>query len=266
MSAGERLTLEAFVARARPKLDAGLGQHLARLQEIADHLLQHLGAEPELAAQVTAFRDALPEQLASAERAERLAAVTEAERLVADIKARWIAAENPPLVDEIDERLAEIGAELEHLRHPGTEALDEAASQIDRLGRVGAGMEGIERRYLPWAAAGAIMFVIGLVLFLWPGLMRLVPALASFWTIMVCLIVLPCVAVHYALTVMPRSRADAEIDTLNRAHFVPLGGLYFPEGEKAACVITIDPPKPKSEGEIAREERETNARRAGRLR
>ncbi len=37
-----------------------------------------------------------------------------------------------------------------------------AAARIDRLALVGDRMEGIERRYLPWAAAGAVLFLVGL--------------------------------------------------------------------------------------------------------
>jgi hypothetical protein len=54
---------------------------------------------------------------------------------------------------------------------------------------------------------------------------------------------------------MPRSRADAEIDRLNRAHFVPNGGIYFPEGDGPARVVRIEAPPVRSDGEIARAER-----------
>ena len=37
-----------------------------------------------------------------------------------------------------------------------------AAAEIDRLARIGDRMEGIERRYLSWAAAGAVLFLLGL--------------------------------------------------------------------------------------------------------
>ena len=115
-----------------------------------------------------------------------------------------------------------------------------AAAEIDRLARVGDAMEGVERRYLPWAAAGAVMFVLGVWLLFHP-------TLHVGWWIALMLAVLPGVAIAYALRVAPRTRADNRAEELNRQHFLPHGGLYFPPGEREAAVVRVDwtPPEPE---------------------
>ena len=107
-----------------------------------------------------------------------------------------------------------------------------AAARIDVLARTGDAMEGIERRYLPFAIGAAVLFVIGVVFFFMPGI---VPRLVT----IACMAALPVVAVAYGLHVMPRSRADAAAEELNLRHFLPHGGLYFAEGERPACVVRV---------------------------
>ena len=109
-----------------------------------------------------------------------------------------------------------------------------AAARIDDLARVGNAIEGIERRYLPWAVASGVAFVVGLWFFLNPGTAR--PAV-----MIGCLAALPLVAAHYGWRVMGRTRADQQAYALNVRHFLPLGGLYFPAGNgREACVMKVE--------------------------
>ena len=109
-----------------------------------------------------------------------------------------------------------------------------AAARIDELARTGNAMEGVERRYLPWAIVGAILFVAGIVLFFMPGTVPRIVTIA-------CIAALPVVAVTYGLHVMPRSRADAAAEDLNLRHFLPHGGIYFAAGDRPACVVRVPP-------------------------
>lgn len=114
-----------------------------------------------------------------------------------------------------------------------------AAAEIDRLARVGDGMAGVERRFLPWAAAAALLFALGLWLLFHPQI-------RIGWWIAVMLAALPAVSIAYAVRVAPRTRADNRAEALNRQHFLPHGGLYFPPGERSAAVVRVDwtPPEP----------------------
>lgn len=262
--AGEKLTLEAFLARIAPQVEEDLSVQLDRLHGVLDHLLTHLNTEPGLAAQVARLGTTIPLALASAPQNARNQAIAEARHLAADIKQRWIEADEPPLLQEIDDHLASISDVLDRLERPGAEGLRGAAARIDRLGRIGIELDGIEQRILPWALGAAGLFLLGLILFFAPGLFVGMPVLGKSWTVIFCLAALPVIGIGYAFRVMPRSRADAEIDALNRTHFVPHGGLYFPEGDTAAGVITIPSPV-KSEGQQAREERRRHRDKIGPL-
>ena len=259
---GEKLTLDAFLSHAAPKIDDDAHAQVAELHDIADHLLAHLSEQPELAAQISKLRATIPADLADADTARRQTQTAEANRIASDIKRRWIEADNAPLVEEIDDHLERIAAALEHLRRPAAERLREAAAEIDRQARVGTALEGIERQFLPWAVLSGVLFLIGLVLFLAPGVVTGLPMLSSFWTILICLGALPLLCVIYARRVLPRTVADQKIEALNLRHFVPLDGLYFPEGETSAGVVLIPPPPTKTEGTQAREEREQHRRKA----
>ncbi len=116
-----------------------------------------------------------------------------------------------------------------------------AAAEIDRLALVGDRMEGIERRYLPWAAGGALLFAAALWLLVDP---RVRPG----WLLLSLLLgALPAVAAAYAWAVRPRTRADRAAERLNRAHFLPHGGLYFPAGARPPAVVRVvwTPPEPE---------------------
>jgi hypothetical protein len=114
------------------------------------------------------------------------------------------------------------------------------ASRIDDLARGCAGLEGIERLFLPWAVGAGALFAAGLYLFF-------NPALVPGWITALCMLTLPVVAGAYAWQVQPRTRADNAAQDLNKAHFLPHGGLYFAKGADAACVVRVDwtPPAPE---------------------
>ena len=259
---GERLTLEAFLERVAPKVQSDSASDVASIHGIADHLSAHLNDVPDLKAQVFRFRATIPDQIAEVGEDERAEAIVEARTLLADIKQRWIEADDAPLVDEIDEHLDALSKALARLRSPGPRLLQEAAARIDQLAYKSSALDGIESKYAPWAIASAVLFLIGLVRFLWPTLLDGLPFMSSFWAVLFCLAALPAVAAHYAWTVKPRTIADTEIETLNREHFLPLGGLYFPVGKGPACVVTVAQAAPKDERTQALEERQGHKDRA----
>ncbi|MFK7942865.1 MAG: hypothetical protein AB8B85_08150 [Paracoccaceae bacterium] len=259
---GTRLSLEAFLAERAPEIANELRGAADELHHVAGYLGAALGRHPELAMQVSRLGNAVPTDIPDMEAEARRAVATEANQLAADIKARWIAAEDPPLVDEIDDRLAEISGALETLRRPGPEALQATADEIDRLARQTTHLDGIEQRYLPWALGAGVLFVLGLSFFFYPSLLEATP-FASIWTILACLGALPAVGIHYARAVLPRTETDTSIDRLNRQHFIPLGGLYFPKSAGPACVVIIAPAATRSDGDQAREERRRHRERLG---
>lgn len=130
------------------------------------------------------------------------------------------------------------------VRLPAEEAADAraAAAKIDDLARVGHAVEGIEQRFKPFFILGGVCMLVGLTLFFTPGLLNR-------WTLVGLLSVLPVVAVAYAWRVRDRTAADNQINELNKSHFLPHGGLYFPAGDGPACVIPVDyrPPDPQLE-------------------
>jgi hypothetical protein len=136
-----------------------------------------------------------------------------------------------------------------------------AAAEIDRLARVGDGMEGIERRYAPWAAIGAALFTAGLWLLFDPRIT------AGWLPLALMLSLLPAVALLYTRAVAPRTRADRAAEALNRRHFLPHGGLYFPPGDRPAAVVRVDWAPPEPEPPITQVPRDPRKReyRAGRI-
>lgn len=135
-----------------------------------------------------------------------------------------------------------------------------AAAEIDRLARTGDRMEGIERRFALPALAGIVLFGIGVWLLFHP-------TLEAGWGIAACLAVLPGVVLAYAWRVAPRSRADAAAERLNRRHFLPHGGLYFPPGARPAAVVRVDWTPPEPELPISKAPRDPRKReiRPGRI-
>ena len=259
---GTRLPLETFLAERAPEIASELTAAAGTIAAITSHLRANLGRHPELATQVDRLAGGIPSDVAGLDADARRGIATEAEGLAEDIKNRWISADDPPLVDEIDDLLAEIAGALSTLRRPGPEALRASAAEIDRLTRETAHLDGIEQRYVPWAIGAGVLFILGLSFFLYPALLD-DTVLASPWTILICLGALPAVGIHYSRKVLPRSQTDSAIDQLNRMHFAPLGGLYFPAGDAAACVVITGPAPEKTEGQQARDERRQHRERVG---
>ena len=259
---GQRLTLEAFLAERAPEIAGELSAAASTIHDTTAYLRAALGRHPEIATQVTRLAEAIVPDVAELDAPTRRGIATEAERLAEDIKTRWISADDPPLVDEIDDRLADIAASINSLRRPGPEALRDTAAEIDLLARRTAHLDGIEQRYVPWAIAAGVLFVLGLSFLLYPALLD-ETVLASPWTILFCLGALPAVGIHYSRRVLPRSQTDGAIDQLNRLHFAPLGGLYFPAGDAPACVVITGPAPEKTEGQQARDERRKHRERVG---
>ncbi|MEM7189952.1 MAG: hypothetical protein AAF439_10105 [Pseudomonadota bacterium] len=244
MSVGEAVSLEAFVAEAIGDGTPQRDQHIAAIRDGAIDVLGHLGEDPDLSAQMQRLLSAVPGDLDD-EGVDT--AARSAKTVLEDLRQKWTDAEDPPLVDQIDDRLAAFRKHIEGLVAPGPSAMTEAARKIDRLGEVGQRMEGIDARFRNWALGAGVLFLIGLALFFDPRLGAGLP-LSPMLIALLFIGALPVVAVIYALRVMPRSRADNEIDALNRTHFLPYGGIYFPAGDAPARVIRVDwtpPPEPK---------------------
>lgn len=264
---GTRLPLETFLAERAPEIASELTAAAGTIAAVTAHMRANLGRHPELATQVDRLAGVIPADIADQTADARQAVATEAEQFAADIKARWIAAEDPPLVDEIDDLLAEISGALSTLRRPGPEALRATADEMDRLARQTAHLDGVEQQYVPWALGAGVLFVLGLSVFFYPALLD-DTLLASPWTILLCLGALPAVGIHYSRRVLPRSQTDTAIDQLNAMHFAPLGGLYFPASDTPAndtpaCVVITGPAPERTDGQQARDERRRHRDRVG---
>ncbi|MEM7057970.1 MAG: hypothetical protein AAF557_10315 [Pseudomonadota bacterium] len=245
---GDKVTLAAFLATVDERINADTCAALEAMQARLTEIKAALLTEPEILAQVDKLATTLPPDLAGSGFSERQTAARIATDLIEDLKERWIAAENPPLVDQIDKHFKELTLNLAQLQRPDRPRLRTIASQMDRLAMAGIALEGVEKRYMPWAIGALVLFAIGIVLFFSPSLLDQVPALKSFTTIFICLGALPAVGAHFAFTIRPRTQADKEIDALNKEHFLPHGGLYFPAGEHPASVVLIDWQPPEPEG------------------
>ena len=139
------------------------------------------------------------------------------------------AGEKVPLEDFLRDLSADDAAEVRI-----------AATRIDEFARVGNALGGIEERFRPYAISAGGLFVLGLVLFFLPDLINR-------WLSFACLIALPALCAVYAWKTRERTWADSDIDKLNKAHFLPLGGIYFPASDTPAGVIRVDytPPPPE---------------------
>ena len=115
-----------------------------------------------------------------------------------------------------------------------------AAAKIDDLARIGNAMDGIEDRFKPYAKGAGALFVLGLVVFFLPDLINR-------WVSFVCLIALPGLCAVYAFKTRERTWADKDIETLNKTHFLPHGGIYFPRSETPAGVVRVNYTAPPSE-------------------
>ena len=131
------------------------------------------------------------------------------------------------------------------MQRPDPRAAREAAAKIERLADIGRAMEGVDKRFATWGLIAGVFFIIGVWAFFDRSLVAGLP-IAPLLTSTLCLCVLPAVAGTYAWRILPRTRADSQIDELNRAHFLPNGGLYFPADQGPARVIRVNwtPPVP----------------------
>lgn len=129
-----------------------------------------------------------------------------------------------------------------------------AAAKIDKLARIGDRMTGIERHFRWPAIVAAGMMMLGVWLFVHPMLLNR-------WLMVFCISALPIVGVVYAWRVRDRTRADNEIEALNRDYFLPHGGLYFPPGDRPACVVRVTYSKPLPELPISRAPRDPRKHR-----
>lgn len=257
MSTGQKISLDAFIAQVETGTPAAMSEALERTHATAAFLRGHLSRHADLDAQVRALTETLPFDLAAADEGTRGAAAREASRLVDDIRDRWIDADAPPLVKEIDRHLSSFRADLEILHRPGPGRLREMAHRIETLAEPGRQLEGIERAYLPWAIGAVALLIFGVVQLFMPRLL----GIPSIWPTVICFCAVPAVAVHFAFRVLPRTRADTQIEALNRAHFLPLGGIYFPEGETPAGVVLVDwNPEPPPDPRVPKHPREMRDR------
>lgn len=238
--AGEKVPLDRFLQDAAGQIRQRAAEGIAQVRRVARHLEDNAPKEPEIRVQLARLLDLLPEDLADCDFDARRAVASEAQRLHDDLKERWIAADDPPLVDEIDDRLKEITHGLEALRAPDAGHLKTITGKIDRLTEQADGFGKIEKAYVPFARVAVGLFVLGMILLIFPATFSGVPVLSSLWTTLLCLVAIPALAVHYAWRALPRSRLDAQIEDLNQDHFVPLGGVYFAAGEEPAGVVLID--------------------------
>ncbi len=108
-----------------------------------------------------------------------------------------------------------------------------AAARIDALARTADALAHIERKLAPWAVIAGLLFAVGLWGVINPGTIG-APAIT------LCLTALPLVAAVYAWQIKPRTQADNAATEINRQQFLPQGGLYFPQGQKDACVVAVD--------------------------
>lgn len=116
-----------------------------------------------------------------------------------------------------------------------------AAAKINDFARVGNAMGNVEERFKPYAIGAGVLFLLGLVLFF-------LPDLVNRWFSFLCLIALPGLCAVYAFKTRRRTWADKDIEDLNKKHFLPHGGIYFPRSDTPAGVIRVDytapPPEP----------------------
>lgn len=246
-AAPQRLTVEAFLEDAAPRIEAAVTEARAGALRVAAYLADPLVGEPDIRAQLQKFEKAL----AHAGAPDRIAAVREARDIMADVKKRWIEADAPPLLDEIDDRLGEISKHLDAIAQPDPDAIAEAARKMDTVANQTRQLEGLEQRLTPFAAVGTVLFVVGLFLFFRPVIFYETQPNPSSLTVLFCLGALPALGAYYAMKIKPRSRTDAEIDALNREFFLPNGGIYFPNGPDGACVITVEWTPPAQELSLA---------------
>lgn len=259
-AAGEKVSLDQFVSETEGAVRARILAGIERIQSTAEYLLRHSRGQTEISVQLEQLITLIKPGLETGDQETRGRIAHEAEALRTDLKQRWISAQNPPLVDEIDTRLNDITIGLEALKSPDTTGLRKIARQIDGLAEQAERFGGIEQRFIRLAMGAAVLFGIGLILLIFPRTFDGTPFLSSIWTIIGCMLAFPAVAVFYAYKVLPRSRLDAEIEALNQRHFVPLGGVYFAAGIAPAGVIRVTYTPPEDDASEVKDPRKEKHR------
>ena len=130
-----------------------------------------------------------------------------------------------------------------------------AAGQIDELGRVSAATQGIERRYAPWFLISLVLFVIAaFAIFGGSDIFRQARAVLGVMGLTALSAALPLVGFLYSVQVRHRTRADREMLELNKVHFLPQGGIYFPPGEEGpGSVVRTEPMDAEEQAKRSRE-------------
>jgi len=104
-----------------------------------------------------------------------------------------------------------------------------AAAKMDALERSIDDVRDLEQQYAWLAIAAAVAFVAGAVIVLFPGeTMATVYQIVGPFGVVMLLGGVPLLGLIYGLKVRHRSYVDLNKIALNRKHFVPYGGYYFP--------------------------------------
>lgn len=107
-----------------------------------------------------------------------------------------------------------------------------AAGRIDELGRVTARTQGVESKYLPWfVVSGLLLVSASLMVFGSDAVFGEARRLIGVMGLTAMAAALPVLGIVYTFHVRDRTRADREMLELNRTHFLPYGGFYFPPGD-----------------------------------
>ena len=118
-----------------------------------------------------------------------------------------------------------------------------AAGRIDELGRVTARTQGVESQYLPWfVVSGLLLVASSLMVFGSDAVFGEARRLIGVMGLTAMAAALPVLGIVYAFHVRDRTRADREMLELNRTHFLPHGGFYFPPGDdRPGRVVRTEP-------------------------
>ncbi|MEM9062003.1 MAG: hypothetical protein AAGD13_16195 [Pseudomonadota bacterium] len=261
-TAGESVSLDSFLADAEPRIRERIGEGVRSVRDVCGLMGRALDAEPELRRQVDRLRDLVSEDMIDQPHGARRAIAHDASALRGDIKRRWIDADAPPMVGEVDDHLAALSKAITGLTVGDADYLRGVARKIDALSAQAARFDGIERKFIPWAIGAGVLFLLGMALLMVPGLFGNTVRSLSMGPILLCFTALPVLGGVYAARVMPRTKADAEIEALNREHFLPLGGVYFAAGERPACVVQVNlqPDQDGSGGLVQPDPREVTGR------
>ncbi len=131
-----------------------------------------------------------------------------------------------------------------------------AAAKIDRLEQTTDAYRGVEAKYTAPFLVSVILFVAAIVLlFDVGGLFADMRNILGGLGLTAMAAALPISAVVYVFHVRGRTRADREKMDLNRAHFIPHGGIYFSRGDSGDGTVYIAEMKGLDPRELAKAEK-----------